>query len=112
MKTLKLTHTIDSETIPTGLKFFDLEILELILVRQKEQDNPRNLLVFLNNPRAGKSHNGFDWNKTPEGHEFWEQILLRQNFSLFHDTYKVVWVRRPEKDVQVINNLKVTYKIK
>lgn len=112
MKILKLTHTIDSKTIPTGLKCFDLEILELMLLRQKQQDNPCNLQVFLNNPRAGKNNNGFDWNKTPEGHGFWEQILLRNNFSLFYDTYKIVWVRRPEKDVQVINDLKEKYKIK
>jgi len=63
------------------------EIIELMLKRQEEQDNPRDIVPFLKSIDRCKNNGGFDWNKTIERHTFWERVLIRLKFDVFYEKY-------------------------
>lgn len=67
------------------------EVIELMLQRQEKQGNRRDIRPFLENIRRGKKRGGFDWNNTPEGERFWDEVLVEKNFKLFYKLY-------PKKD--------------
>lgn len=71
------------------MKWEDLpiEIQEKMLERQVEQGNPRDPEVFKDCISYGQSNKGFTWEATPEGHRFWEDILLRGDISTFYTKY-------------------------
>lgn len=60
---------------------FPVELIEIMLKRQKEQGNPRNVTVFQEDIWASTSEGGFDWMKTPEGHKNWEIAIVNGNFD-------------------------------
>lgn len=66
---------------------FPQEIKELILKRQEEQGNPRDISVFDNNYMRGEENKGFTWSKTPEKHNFWYKIIVDKNFKEFYKKY-------------------------
>ena len=87
------------------LEGFPEEVVEKILERQVEQGNERNVKVFENKPSVDDDHGGFYWVKTPEGNNFWYEVLVYKNFSLFFERYpkkpeniypKVMWVSDTE----------------
>lgn len=55
-------------------KVLSQSTLRLMLQRQKEQSNVNNILVFEISPSAGTVENGFMWNETPEGWNFWNEV--------------------------------------
>lgn len=58
-----------------------------MLQRQEEDGNPRNLSVFTKDIYSGTGDGGFAWARTPEGADFWEKVLVHQNFDLFFEKY-------------------------
>ena len=63
------------------------EVIELILQRQQEQGNPRDIKPFLNIISRDKNMKGFTWGKTIEGFEFWHDVLKDKDFKTFYDLY-------------------------
>ncbi len=59
------------------------DIQKLALLRQKEQGYRENIYVRLN---TFCFQGVFDWNKTPEGFEFWEDINI-QEYDCFYKLY-------------------------
>jgi hypothetical protein len=81
------------------------EIIELMLKRQKEQGNPKDIIPFLILIRMDKIQKGFNWDETKEGYDFWEDVLINLNFHAFYERYP--------KDplLEIIGNLeKIIYK--
>jgi hypothetical protein len=62
-------------------------VIELMLFRQEEQGNHRDLNVFKNLISSSKCIGGFNWDETKEGKDFWAQILNFNNIDLFYKTY-------------------------
>lgn len=50
-------------------------ILYRLLDCQEEQNNPRDLLVFIEENSADANNGGFDWTKTSEGINIWSDIM-------------------------------------
>ena len=74
--------------IPKGeLEGFPKEIIAKMLDYQKEQVDRRDVTVFENLTRACPDINGFSWNKTKEGYDFWEAVIEKRNFDLFFKKY-------------------------
>lgn len=74
--------------IPAGeIEKFPKEIIEKMAEYQKSENNVMDLMVFENNKTAYSESNGFDWEKTEEGTEFWEQIIINENFDMFFEEY-------------------------
>jgi hypothetical protein len=63
------------------------EIIRLMLQRQVDQRNKRDITVFQKCLSAFKSNGGFDWAQTPEGVKFWAAIIYHKNFKPFYATY-------------------------
>jgi hypothetical protein len=66
---------------------FPIEIVKKMIERQVEAGNPANVEVFQRRSDAVTLYGGFTWVKTPEGHDFWEDIICEHNFDLFFKKY-------------------------
>lgn len=64
-----------------------LEIQERMLLEQEKQGNGRNPDTFRKNIRSGVSDEGFTWEETEDGFDFWEDILVERYFDVFFEKY-------------------------
>jgi len=71
------------------IQFKDLpvEIQERMLDEQVRQGNPRNAEVFEKNIITSVIKGGFCWDKSVEGHVFWDKILRDGNIAVFYEKY-------------------------
>jgi hypothetical protein len=63
------------------------EVIELMLQRQEEQGNPRNIKPFLNQIQAALTTGGFNWTDTIEGFDFWNDVLYLEDINVFYKKY-------------------------
>ena len=73
---------------PDGeLKGYPVEIVEKMLEHQVAQGHKRDITVF--EQRASTSHflNGFTWNETEEGYDFWSDVINDKKFNTFFNLY-------------------------
>jgi len=66
---------------------FPEEVKQKMLERQVEQGNKADITVFEKNEIALKKEDGFDWENTPEGEEFWDNVIIYEYFDLFFKKY-------------------------
>ena len=74
-------------TFKGELEGFPTEIVELMLQRQVEQGNPKNIGVFEEFKTRGCTKGGFDWKASPEDHAFWHKVIFDNDFDLFFEKY-------------------------
>ena len=74
-----------------------IEIQYKILDYQEKQGNPRNPNIFRDDIEAGSIDGGFTWRDTEEGHNFWLEVLMEENFKKFYERY-------PKKDLSMLIN--------
>lgn len=67
------------------LKGFPTEVVEKMLERQVEQGGKRDVSIFEEVRCSAGS--GFYWDRTPEGHEFWKNVIEKRNFDAFFTKY-------------------------
>lgn len=60
-----------------------------MLERQVEQGNKRDVSVFEESKRAGniRDEGGFDWEKTTEHYNFWNNVIENKKFDIFFEKY-------------------------
>lgn len=58
-----------------------------ILDRIKELSKHNDLYALTVNRYEGYEGGGFQWENSPEGHEFWNDIIGNENISLFYEKY-------------------------
>jgi hypothetical protein len=74
--------------VPKGeLTGFPKEIIARMLDCQEEQGNKRDVFVFEEHKSYSLYVGGFDWDKTKEGYDFWEEVITEKNFDLFFEKY-------------------------
>jgi hypothetical protein len=58
-------------------------------VRNKiiERSISRSPIPFVINPTAGADNRGLTWNRTPEGHYFWSNVISGEDFNLFYKRF-------------------------
>lgn len=82
------------------LEGFPIRIVEKMLERQVQQGNLENVCIFQNYSSADKSMSGFNWANTPEGSDFWCEVIHQHNFKLFFKKYpelnNEVWIKGVE----------------
>lgn len=77
---MKLKY-LKEDYIPKGqLEGFPLEIVDKMLERRFEQKG--GIFDF-----EEDHYQGFDWDRTIEGVDFWVEVLIRENFNLFFERY-------------------------
>lgn len=65
-------------------KAFTPEQTKLLLKRQMDAKNPPDLTIFETNYSASKFGGGFDWDQTPEGFNYWNDITW--NYHLIQNS--------------------------
>lgn len=60
------------------------QIQERMLELQEQQGNKRDPAVYRKN--ILDPFRGFEWNKSPEGYEFWADIIVGKNYDNFSKT--------------------------
>lgn len=72
--------------IPEGqLEGFPKEIIARMLECQVEQENKRDISVFEENRTSYCQ--GFIWDKSKEGYDFWDEVIRYKHFDLFFKKY-------------------------
>lgn len=66
---------------------FPKEVVEKMLEYQVAQGSKRDVSVFEMDCYVSDYHGGFNWDETPEGHQFWESIIGCGNFETFFKKY-------------------------
>jgi hypothetical protein len=66
---------------------FPKAVVDLMLIRQKQQTGKTNIEIFKENRMECDAHGGFLWTNTPEEHGFWEEVIERKNFDVFYEKY-------------------------
>lgn len=69
------------------LKDFPQEIVEKMLERQAEQGNSRDVSIFEVEITADRRNGGFSWISSPEGHNFWHDVIRHKDFETFFNLY-------------------------
>ena len=69
------------------IKFLPKEIIDKMVERQVQQGNKPDVNVFNNYPAATYSDGGFDWCDSPEGDNFWSDIIEDMKLDKFYDLY-------------------------
>lgn len=63
-----------------------IQVRKVMLRHQKEQTGQENEDVFIRSITASSGSGGFDWDMSPEGMEFWDEVLL-DDVNAFYDLY-------------------------
>lgn len=93
------------------LKGFPIQVVKKMLERQVQQGNPENVCIFQQYCSSDRTMRGFTWENTPEGGDFWCEVIHNHNFKLFFEKYpelsNEVWIKGIEyKGHEVIAELK------
>lgn len=76
---------ITEKDLKGEIKNYPLKVVEIMLQRQQEQGNKRDITVFQERPDTGKYGGGFSWNKSIEGSSIWSKVINYNDFNaLFH----------------------------
>jgi hypothetical protein len=69
------------------IKGFPEEVVAMMMKMQEWQTGKRDITVFENDSCACDFIGGFDWAETPDGFDFWETIILDEDFDRFFKSY-------------------------
>ena len=80
-------YIVKSEDLIGDIKAFPIEVVQKMVDYQIEQGNIPNVTVFQKDCATAKFQNGFDWDETEEGANFWGEVIDFNNFEEFFKKY-------------------------
>lgn len=80
-------YKVKEEDLIGELKSFPIEVVQKMLERQVEQGNKEDVSVFQEHSYVSNSYGGFDWEKTCEGTEFWNNVISNSQFGIFFNRF-------------------------
>jgi hypothetical protein len=86
-KMIRIRNRVRKSDLKGKINRVPIEVVQKMCERQIEQGNKFDPSVFAENVRHSARKGGFDWYRTPEGHQFWETVVLFRNFTKFHNRY-------------------------
>ena len=109
----QITYQVQESDLIGDLEGYPIEIVQKMVDYQIKQTNKADVKVFIHTKNAGLK-GGFDWKKTVEGFDFWNDVLHHENFDLFFGKYPkeghevvikdVVTIEQIIKEFEFINN--------
>lgn len=84
---MKAIFKVEQNDLVGYIKEYPIEVVEKMIEEQVKQGNCPNVEVFQENPSAGMVDGGFNWKKTEQGYEFWDEVIDECNFDLFFEKY-------------------------
>lgn len=108
---MKTNYKVKQSDLIGDIKNFPCEVVKKMIEEQVKQGNTADVEVFQLLVTAGQDEGGFDWDKTEDGYDFWDEVIMC-NFDLFFDTYpaktkdyKVYIVSDGKNGKSIINTL-------
>lgn len=109
---MKANSKIEKSDLVGGIQDFPIEVVEKMIEEQVKQGNLPDVEVFQKNPIAGMDDGGFNWKKTEQGYEFWDEVIGEGDFELFFMTYnKTTNTRDMDKFEYKVVTLTILYSI-
>lgn len=84
---MKAIFKVEQSDLVGKIKDFPIEVVEKMIEEQVRQGNCPNVEVFQTDATFDVEDGGFDWNKTDDGMDFWEEVITESNFELFFEKY-------------------------
>lgn len=84
---MKAISNVEKRDLVGGIQNFPIEVVEKMIEEQVRQGNLPNVEVFQENPAVGMDDGGFNWRKTEQGYDFWDEVIEEGNFDLFFMIY-------------------------
>lgn len=89
---------------------FPQEIIDKVRERTIEQGNEFDITVYDEMIHRGRRGGGMNWSSTPEHHNFWEQVLKKQNFDVFFKKYpKHEGFELPFREGDIVKSISNTF---
>lgn len=84
---MKTIFKVEQSDLVGDIKDFPIEVVEKMIEEQVKQGNCPNVEVFQKFVNADVADDGFTWEKTDDGDDFWMEIIGSGNFDLFFERY-------------------------
>lgn len=84
---MKAIFKVEQSDLVGKIKDFPIEVVEKMIEEQVRQGNCPNVEVFQKDATFDVEDGGFDWNKTDDDMDFWEEVITERNFELFFEKY-------------------------
>lgn len=75
-------YKVTEKDLIGGITGFPIEVVEKMLERQKEQRGYTDIRILQDTVSGA-----FQWNRTSEGHTFWEDVIIYKCFNIFFTKY-------------------------
>lgn len=85
-------YKVKQEGLKGDIKDFPIEVVQAMVDEQVKQGNKADVGIFQDCIRGG-----FRWLETKEGHDFWKEVIVYENFELFFEEY-------PKKDCTTVTD--------
>jgi hypothetical protein len=112
-------YKVKKEDLIGKTEGFEIEIVQKMVEHQFAQTGKYDITVFQKLKSASKGLEGFNWILSPEGEDFWGQVILSKNFDLFFSKYPKnplelkdlvsEWTEEKEKYSELSQALKFTF---
>lgn len=83
------------------LENFPIEVVEKMLEKQYKQVNKKDVSVFQKYKCSDIDYEGFRWQNTIEGYDFWNDVIRKEKFNRFFERYpklsKKVYIHGDDK---------------
>lgn len=83
---MKINFKVEQSDLVGNIKDFPIEVVEKMIEEQVKQGNCPNVEVFQKDAGADATDDGFTWNKTDDGDDFWMDVI-EGSFDLFFKKY-------------------------
>ena len=80
-------YKVVNEDLVGELREFPLVVVQKMIERQVMQGNPANVKVFQADTTAEQLDGGFEWENSPEGWDFWNDVIVNMEFNVFFERY-------------------------
>lgn len=84
---MKAIFKVEQSDLVGAIKDFPIVLVEKMIEEQVKQGNKADVDVFQKNATADAEDGGFDWDKTDDDIEFWQEVIGDSNFELFFKEY-------------------------
>lgn len=89
-------YKVTNEDLIGEIEGFPVEVVMMMLKRQCEQTGRHDVRVFQFSKSASAGGDGFDWDDSDEGWEFWNDVICYRKFDQFFERYKDIRVELPK----------------
>ena len=84
---MNIMYKVKQSDLIGEIKDFPIEVVQKMVEEQIAQGNAPDVTVFQNDSNAIVEYDGFSWEETEDGIEFWEKVVNERDFDLFFKKY-------------------------